>query len=166
MVWARSRKFVDGEPVEEGKLFPSLVRVRDGSVEVDRDKDGSSLSCLKEVGGADDSLEVAAAAKEGPKTFSNEWLLGGAAGDVYGEGLGTSTELSCRRKKGLFALMVERAGLATWGGLRILEAAAAASSFLSSSMLFVNSVSSDFSFSRSPSLVASCFLLIATRPFC
>ena len=78
-----------------------------------------------------------------------------------------SEVLGCRLKKGFVALMVDGAGLTTGGGLEAFAAAAAAARVLvSSSMLLFSSSASAFSFSRSLSFVASCFLLIATSPFC
>ena len=148
----------------EGKPLPVWVRI--GNCAAEPPDDRLSLSCRKVVGGAG-SLVDAAPPKEGPKTFSNDlspcWLTGGEAekGDA-----GKSDELPCRRKKGLLALMVDAAGLITGVGLCGLDEAASARAFVSSSMLLFKSSASLLSFSRSPSFVASCFLFIATRPFC
>lgn len=116
---------------------------------------------LNDVGGGGDALDLAGGS-DGPKTSSkvvSEKFLGGGDANVP-----MISVLAVRLKKGLLPLAVDRAGLAIFA---LGDAGDPALTWReASSLLLVSSSASDFSLSRSDSVVDSCFLLIATRPFC
>ena len=110
LAWGSSLAVPGGGEVDvAGNPIPLPVWALTGRAEFDAFE--SPLSLLKLVDGA----SVAAAPNDGPKTFSKDLsFCCGAEGEVAkGELVPISVELPWRRKKGLLALIVEGAGLAT-----------------------------------------------------
>lgn len=146
--------------------------------------DPTGDSARNETGGG--GVEPGGGAKEGPKRLSNalRWSF-----EIAGEMGRLSLPLdpvAVRLKNGfVFWLIVDSAGVETWGGgvetagtaaaaAAAVAVAVAAAAPASGAGLAADSLSESFErssispriLSCSPSTVASCFLFIATRPFC